>query len=139
MSDFELWRATVGEEPRTRTAIITVVGEVDLTTAPVLREALAQCFGERRRIVVDARQVTFLDMVGAGLLVSAAQRAVARDTGFVVIANPRVRHVLALVDAEREVPLTEADPRHMSARCRSGHHEDCVSGPGADCLCPCHP
>ncbi len=139
MSDFELWRGTAGDEAHTRTATITVVGEIDLTTAPVLREALAQCFSERRRIVVDARQVTFLDMVGAGLLVSAAQRAAGGDMGFVVMANARVRHVLGLVDADRDVPLTEADPSRMSALCRAGHHEDCVSGPGADCLCPCHP
>ncbi len=138
MSDFELWRGTAGDEAH-RTSTITVVGEVDLTTAPVLREALAQCFSERRRVVVDARQVPFLDMVGAGLLVSAAQRALSGDLGFVVIANPRVRRVLSLVDAERDVPLTDANPRHMSAVCRAGHHEDCKSEPGSDCLCPCHP
>lgn len=139
MSDFELWRATAGEEAHSRTATITVVGEVDLSTAPVLREALAQCFSERRRIVVDARQVTFLDMVGAGLLVSAAQRAAEGDTGFVVLAGPRVRHVLGLVDAEGEVPFFEAGPLDMSVLCRGGHHEDCVSGPVTGCLCPCHP
>ncbi|HET6966080.1 MAG TPA: STAS domain-containing protein [Acidimicrobiales bacterium] len=139
MSDFELWRATAGEDAHARTATITVVGEVDLATAPVLREALAQCFSERRRIVVDARQVTFLDMVGAGLLVSAAQRAAEGGTGFVLMAGPRVSHVLGLVDAAGEVPLFEADPRDMSVLCRAGHHEDCVSGPMAGCVCPCHP
>lgn len=139
MSDFELWQSKAGDHPHTRTATVTIVGEIDLATAPALREALSQCFSERQRIVVDARQVTFLDMVGAGLLVASVHRAAGEGREFILIPSPRVRQVLAMVDTDRVVPFYETDHRYMSSLCRAGHHEDCIARPVVDCSCPCHP
>lgn len=139
MSDFELWQARVGDDQQNRTATITVTGELDLATAPVLREALTQCFSEPQQIVVDTRKVTFLDAVGAGVLVAAAHRAAEDGRRFIVMPSPRVERVLALVDTEQTVPLYEGDERYLSSLCQAGHHEDCIARPVVECACPCHP
>ena len=140
MSDFDL-RRTTADDGYNKTAILTVIGEVDLSSAPLLRDALTQSFLEAQRIVVDARQVTFLDMSGAGLVLAAAHRAAHDGRRFIVIPSPQVRHVLALVDLDIEfaIPFDDLDRGYVSTMCRLGHHEDCITRPVVDCACPCHP
>ena len=56
-------------------AVLTVSGEVDLDTAPALREQLVDLFQQGdRRIVLDMAQVEFLDSTGLGVLVAALKR-----------------------------------------------------------------
>ena len=56
---------------RSGTTIVTVAGEVDLVTAPALRDALLDpvlCPGPK--VTVDLRSVTFCDAAGLGALVA---------------------------------------------------------------------
>ena len=51
--------------------LVTVAGEVDVTTGTELREPLLDLVEQRKlRHVVDLREVTFLDSTGLGILVS---------------------------------------------------------------------
>jgi anti-sigma B factor antagonist len=63
----------------TRTAgpfeIIAVGGEIDVYTAPRLRESIVSAIEEgHRRLIVDVEQVEFLDSTGLGVLVGALKR-----------------------------------------------------------------
>lgn len=75
------------------TTIVTTCGEVDVATAPVLREALvkAQLRDEPhhwdRPVVVDLSGVTFLDASALGVLAAAATRA-RRVGGDIVLRDP---------------------------------------------------
>ena len=57
-------------------ALIEAQGEVDLTTAPQLREPLMQVVNEVRvgSVIVDLTQVDFIDSAGLALLVEARKR-----------------------------------------------------------------
>ena len=65
----------------TTTAGPTVVeagGEIDLNSAPALRECLNQTIDAgSRRLVVDLRQASFIDSVGLGVLIGARRRLLA--------------------------------------------------------------
>lgn len=62
------------------TTTVRVQGEVDLYTAPRLRERLdAVVAGEAPRVVVDLEQLDFIDSTGLGVLVGALKQA--RDSG----------------------------------------------------------
>jgi anti-sigma B factor antagonist len=62
------------------TAILTVVGEVDSSSAPVLRTAVDESLARGvRELVVDLDGVTFLD--SAGLCVLAAAHRTTSDSG----------------------------------------------------------
>lgn len=96
--------------PDGSTAVVAPVGELDLATAPELRDALLRAALDRSLTVIDLAQVTFLDSVGMAVLAAAARRARAAGGGVrVVNASGRARTVLQLTGMSRvlglDVPL----------------------------------
>lgn len=77
-------------------AVVEVGGEVDVYSAPMLREELARIDSPRPlRIAVVMSGVTFLDSAGVGVLIGALKRA--RATGgrvALVGCTPHVGNVL---------------------------------------------
>ena len=77
--------ATVGS-----TARVTAAGEIDSTSAPVLREQPdAVLDGDIEEFVVDLVQVTFLDSAGLCVLAAAHRRATASGVRMQVLAASR--------------------------------------------------
>lgn len=74
------------------TVIVRVVGEVDVSSAPELREALAELIDGQGNLSLrlDMEQLTFLDSTGVGVLVGAL-RAVRRRGGDLTLDNCRSR------------------------------------------------
>jgi anti-sigma B factor antagonist len=86
-----------------RTAVVTAVGEVDITNAEGLRDALLSALNSGARgLVVDMTTTTFLDSAGVTALVRASRRASATEATvrLVVTAAPVLR-VLNLVGIDR--------------------------------------
>lgn len=67
---------TVNQRQDNKGALIEAVGEVDLTTAPFLREALMDAVNgpEKKAVIVDLSHVDFIDSAGLALLVEARKR-----------------------------------------------------------------
>jgi anti-sigma B factor antagonist len=60
--------------------VVDVAGEIDVYTAPRLRELLIDLIGENIcQLVVNLDRVEFLDSAGLGVLVGAMKRVRARD------------------------------------------------------------
>jgi anti-sigma B factor antagonist len=82
----------VSEETTDRYRVVTVTGEVDVATAPKLRDRLDGAIdGGTPLLVVDLSSVTFIDSTGLGVLIGAAKRV--EDAGGIlrlVIAEPRI-------------------------------------------------
>ena len=69
---------------------VTAVGEIDSTSAPVLRDRLdAVLAGGAQQFVVDLVGVTFLDSAGLCVLAAAHRRAAAQGIGMRVVAASR--------------------------------------------------
>ena len=69
---------------------VTAAGEIDSTTAPVLRQQLDPLFdAEVHEVTVDLRQVTFLDSAGLCVLAAAHRRAVRQGVTMRVLASSR--------------------------------------------------
>ncbi|MCV2487946.1 STAS domain-containing protein [Geodermatophilus sp. YIM 151500] len=69
---------------------VTVVGEVDTFTAPVLRTSLdTQLEQQPRELVIDLSGVQFLGSAGLAVLVETQKAARARDIGLRLIATTR--------------------------------------------------
>ncbi|MBI3947677.1 MAG: STAS domain-containing protein [Armatimonadetes bacterium] len=86
--------ATIGDNRRA--VIVQVVGEVDVYTAPRLKDKLLQVERDGvHHIVVDLTEVGFIDSVGLGVLIGALRRARAGGGTLVLCGpNPRIRRIL---------------------------------------------
>ncbi|HEY0400838.1 MAG TPA: STAS domain-containing protein [Blastococcus sp.] len=70
--------------------VVTAVGEIDSTSAPVLRQRLdALLDSDVRELTVDLGQVSFLDSAGLCVLATAHRRAVRQDVCMRVLASSR--------------------------------------------------
>ena len=85
---------------------VVVRGEVDMATAPQLRDALtALVDAGARRISVDCRGLEFLDSSGIGVLI-AVRRRIGDDGDLVLEAPPaHVRKVLELTGVTEHVTI----------------------------------
>ena len=76
MPPFHLEAIPVG----TDCAVLQISGEVDVYTAPQLRERVIQLLGRgARHIIADLREVEFLDSTGLGALVGSLKRLREQD------------------------------------------------------------
>lgn len=90
-----------------RTAVVAASGEVDLTNADGLREALLSTLDAGARgLVVDMTQTTFLDSAGVTALVRASRRASAGNATLrLAVTAPAVLRVLNLVGIDQVISV----------------------------------
>jgi anti-anti-sigma factor len=104
-------RLAVDVDRSDRRATLSLQGELDLETAPQFRERLAEAEAGAETVVIDLRDVTFIDSCGIGELVGAQQHAHREGRRLVVVKGEgteidEMLHMAAL-DTTLE---TTADP-----------------------------
>ena len=84
--------------------VLTLVGQLDVATAPDLRQSLQEAqYGGERSVVLDLSGLEFLDSFGLGVLVGGLRRARLREGRLVLAAvGERIHQVLEVTG------LTEA-------------------------------
>ena len=66
--------------------VVAVRGEIDLFTAPELKQKLTDAIeGGKSRIVVDLTDTSFLDSTALGVLIGAVKRLRTRDGALVIV------------------------------------------------------
>jgi anti-sigma B factor antagonist len=88
-------------------AVVTAPGEIDLTNAEGLRDALLSALNAGAAgLIVDLTSTTFLDSAGITALVRAARRATATDATLrLAVTAPPVLRVLSLVGLDRLIEV----------------------------------
>jgi len=88
-------------------AVLAVSGEVDVATAPRLREALLDLVSQgKHRIVVDLGGVEFLDSTGLGVLVGALKRVRTQDGALALVCTePRILKVFEITGLTKVFPM----------------------------------
>lgn len=83
--------------------IIEVGGEIDVYTAPRLREAIvAAVDAGHSRLIIDVGQVDFLDSTGLGVLVGALKRVRAEDGSLdIVCTQERILKIFQITGLDK--------------------------------------
>ena len=77
-------------------AVITLAGELDLASAPVLHELLLEAAsGGADTITIDIKRLTYIDSAGLGVLVSAHKRLQSNGGSLVISAADRTNYASA--------------------------------------------
>ena len=95
--------------PKPERYTIAVTGEIDISNADHLRNAVDMAFEQpTERVELDLAEVSYIDSTGIGVLVGAATRAAEGHVAFKV-ANPQanVRRVLGLLGVEQQLHLED--------------------------------
>ena len=105
---------SVEEHNEAGAAVVAVAGELDLRTSPQLEKALVRAFdGGAELVILDLRQIEFMDSTGLRVLLSAHQRAHESGRRFALVRGADqvervltltgVRELLTVVDAPEEL------------------------------------
>jgi anti-sigma B factor antagonist len=101
--EFELTSAYLGGNAH----VVSVAGDLDLATAPQLRDELAHASSEgATELVVDLLRVPFVDSVALGVLVEASKRTQARGGVFRVVCDDRrIARIVEITGLDRVLRL----------------------------------
>jgi anti-sigma B factor antagonist len=97
---------TIGVRSERDHAVVTVAGEIDISSVIRLRERLFELAASGRRLVIDLGQVTFICTAGIGALVGTAKHAAAYGGSLsLVSAPPKIRRLFHLTGLDRQISL----------------------------------
>ncbi|HLI15766.1 MAG TPA: STAS domain-containing protein [Acidimicrobiales bacterium] len=95
--------------------VVTAIGEVDVSTAPLLRDGLLGVPADEPLVVVDLSEVTFLDSTGISVLVAARKRALGASVRLVV-TRPQIAKVLEVTGLASQFEVVAARREALPAR-----------------------
>jgi len=112
-------------------AVLRIMGEVDVYTAPQLREQVIQLVNSGvRHIIADLRDVEFLDSNGQGVLVGSLKRLRTHDGSFkVVTSGGRTLRIFQITGLTRAFALHSSV---LDAMTSDKHWQAAVTGEGHD-------
>ena len=89
--------------------VVAITGEVDVYTAPRLREALIDLVSDGKyHLLIDLQGVEFLDSTGLGVLVGGLKRVRAHEgTLSLVCSSPRIIKIFRITGLTKVFPIFE--------------------------------
>jgi anti-sigma B factor antagonist len=93
-------------------AVLHLEGELDLASVPSLERELKALEDERPPLlVVDLRELAFIDSSGLRLLLVAAERAEQEGRRFVVVrGSPELNRIFEITGADRQLEIASSPP-----------------------------
>jgi anti-sigma B factor antagonist len=103
--DLELETQVRGEA-----SVLALRGEIDVYTAPRLRQAIVDLVdGGAKRIVIDMEKVDFLDSTGLGVLVEGLKRVKTREgTLSIVATHDKILKIFDITGLNKAFPIHAA-------------------------------
>ncbi|OUP09512.1 STAS domain-containing protein [Collinsella sp. An2] len=99
---------TITTQPAPERYSVSVAGEVDISNANKLRDAIDLALEQpTEEVCLDFEKVAYIDSTGIGVLVGAAHHAAEHGMRFSVVnAQPGVMRVAQLLGVDQEISIT---------------------------------
>ena len=96
--------------------IVAVGGEIDVYTAPKLRDRITELVGEGHyRLVIDMENVEFLDSTGLGVLVGGLKKVRAHDGSMEIVCNQdRLLKIFRITGLAKVFTIHESEAAALS-------------------------
>ena len=91
-------------------AVVVIRGELDLATAPDLEAAIKSRLDDGQDVVVDLRELEFMDSTGLRVLVAAHGRVEGTQQRFLIVRplpGASIERILAVAGVERVLDLID--------------------------------
>ena len=100
----------ISEQRREGVSVIAPHGEIDVATAPGLRDSLDKVIGrDGGLVVVDLTAVTFIDSTGLGVLIGAQRHCDEAESELrIVVTDPRIRKVFEITGLTHHFALHDS-------------------------------
>ena len=117
-------RSVTSREQGGRT-VVEVGGEIDVYTAPVLRERLNDLVGDgHHHLVVDMEHVDFLDSTGLGVLVGGLKRVRSHDGSLrLVCTQEKILKVFRITGLTKVFPIHDTVDEAVAAATASAEED----------------
>ncbi|MEA2974192.1 MAG: anti-sigma factor antagonist [Actinomycetota bacterium] len=90
-------------------ATVAVAGDLDVATAPILREQLQALIADgAQRLIVDLRRVTFIESVALGVIIGTRKQLGWADKSLCVVLDPNqttIRKVFTVTGLDVVFPI----------------------------------
>jgi anti-sigma B factor antagonist len=95
-------------------SVVVVAGDIDLHSAPELRDELSALVdSDTRQVTLDLSEVTFLDSMALGVILGTKKRLAASGRDLeLVVANPDIRRIFEITMLDR---IFELHPSRAAA------------------------
>jgi len=91
-----------------RASIVSVTGELDLSTIPRVERPLLDQVRTRPAVIVDLTEVNFIDSSGIGMLIHAFHSVNGGAMHTVIASGSQVERVLRIAGIDRALPVFES-------------------------------
>jgi anti-sigma B factor antagonist len=107
----------VDTQKRDRWSVVALRGEIDVYTAPRLRQALIDLVdADETDILVDMTRVDFLDSTGLGVLVGGLKRVKAKEGSLEIVATQdKILKIFEITGLSKVFPIHESVDAAVSA------------------------
>jgi anti-sigma B factor antagonist len=82
-------------------SIVTLSGELDLSTIPRMESALMEQITQRRAVLVDLTSLSFIDSSGIGVLIQASRESNGTPLGIVIGRGSQVERVFGITGVDK--------------------------------------
>jgi anti-sigma B factor antagonist len=101
---------SISTSERDGRTVVAISGELDLATAPELEEVLLERLDAGQRVVLDLRDLQFMDSSGLRVLVAAHTRASDGKAGFAIVRpaeGSEVARILEIAGIEGQLEIVD--------------------------------
>jgi anti-sigma B factor antagonist len=101
---------SISTSDRDGRAVVVIRGELDLATAPDLEAAIKSRLDDGQDVVVDLRELEFMDSTGLRVLVAAHGRVEGTEQRFLIVRplpGASIERILAVAGVERVLDLID--------------------------------
>jgi anti-sigma B factor antagonist len=115
--DYGVMDLEVDVQEQGRWSVVALRGEIDVYTAPRLRQALIDLVeGGKTNILVDMSKVDFLDSTGLGVLVGGLKRVKAQDGSLEIVATQdKILKIFEITGLSKVFPIHDSVDAAVSA------------------------